>query len=57
MSTIPDLERNPQLPVSDFSKAPLPTEATLRSRRNIPYQFTRFMANNLRMARLAFSKH
>lgn len=57
MSTIPDLERNPQLPVSDFSKAPLPTEATLRSRRNIPYQFTRFVANNVRMARLAFSKH
>ena len=57
MSTIPDLERNPDLPVSDFSRAPLPTESTLRSRRNIPYQFTRFVANNVRMARLAFSKH
>lgn len=57
MTRIPDLERNPDLPVSDFTRAPLPTEATLRARRNIPYQFTRFVANNLRMARLAFTRH
>ncbi|QGU05465.1 hypothetical protein [Corynebacterium comes] len=57
MSNIPDLERNPDLPVSDFSRAPLPTEGTLRARRSIPYQFTRFVVNNTRMARLAFSKH
>ncbi len=57
MTHIPDLDRNPDLPVADLSRAPLPTDATLRARRSIPTQFVRFALTNLRMARLAFSKH
>lgn len=57
MTHIPDLDRNPDLPVADLSRAPMPTDATLRARRSIPTQFVRFALTNLRMARLAFSKH
>lgn len=57
MTRIPDHDRNPDLPVADLTKAPLPTEGTLRNRRSIPVQMVRFALTNLRMGRLAFSKH
>ncbi len=39
-------------PVVDLSSAPLPTEKTLRMRRNLLYQATRFGAFNLRILRM-----
>ncbi|GAA4399353.1 hypothetical protein GCM10023168_06530 [Fodinibacter luteus] len=39
-------------PVADLSGAPLPTERTLRLRRNLPYQATRFAVFNLRIMRM-----
>ncbi len=39
-------------PVADLSDAPLPTDRTLRMRRNLPYQATRFAAFNLRIMRM-----
>lgn len=42
--------------IADLDHAPLPTAATLRRRRSITHQFLRFVVNNLRLARLAFSK-
>jgi hypothetical protein len=39
-------------PYADLSKAPLPTADTLRSRRSLPYQATRFLAFNARIMRL-----
>lgn len=57
MTRIPDHDRNRDLPVVDLTKAPLPTSGTLRNRRSIPVQLVRFALTNLRMGRLAFSKH
>ena len=37
--------------------APLPTEATLRMRRNVPYQLWRFVIINLRMLRMIRKGH
>lgn len=48
----------PELPatgaggVADLSKAPLPTESTLRRRRSIPVQLTRFAVFNARIMRM-----
>lgn len=39
-------------PYADVSKAPLPTPETLRARRSLPYQLTRFVAFNARIMRL-----
>lgn len=44
-------------PVADLSKAPLPTEDTLRKRRSIPLQLTRFAAYNLRIMRMVVKGH
>lgn len=38
--------------VADLSKAPLPTESTLRRRRSIPVQLTRFAVFNARIMRM-----
>ena len=35
-----------------IAEAPLPTRATLRARRSVPYQVLRFMAFNVRMLRM-----
>ncbi|MHA2788484.1 hypothetical protein ACXZ66_04980 [Corynebacterium sp. S7] len=43
--------------IAQLDQAPMPTPATLRRRRSILYQLFRFVVNNLRLARLAFSKH
>lgn len=44
-------------PVADLSRAPLPTSQTLRLRRNLPYQATRFVAFNTRILRMVVSGH
>jgi hypothetical protein len=44
-------------PVADVSRAPLPTEKTLRMRRNLPYQATRFAVFNLRIMRMVRKAH
>jgi hypothetical protein len=37
---------------ADLSKAPLPTEQTLRRRRSVPFQLTRFAVFNARIMRM-----
>jgi hypothetical protein len=44
-------------PVADLSGAPMPTAATLRRRRSILFQLTRFVAFNLRIIRMAAKGH
>lgn len=44
-------------PSADLTFAPLPTAATLRARRNLPYQFTRFLAFNLRIMQMVLKGH
>ncbi|HMU37182.1 MAG TPA: hypothetical protein PKA04_10150 [Marmoricola sp.] len=41
----------------DLSKAPLPTERTLKRRRSLPVQFTRFVVFNARMLRMVAKGH
>lgn len=40
-----------------IAAAPLPTNRTLRMRRNVPFQLLRFAAINLRMAGVIFRGH
>jgi hypothetical protein len=42
---------------ADLSSAPLPTEDTLRKRRSIPLQLTRFAAFNARIMRMVLKGH
>ena len=44
-------------PVADVSTAPLPTEKTLRMRRSLPFQATRFVAFNARIMRMVIKGH
>ena len=44
-------------PIADLSKAPLPTEDTLRKRQSIPLQLTRFAAYNARIMRMVIKGH
>ncbi len=44
-------------PVLDVSSAPLPTQRTQQMRRNIPFQFTRFLAFNTRIMRMVLKGH
>ncbi|AZI58859.1 hypothetical protein EH165_12635 [Nakamurella antarctica] len=39
-------------PRADLALAPLPTRATLRRRRNLPYQLIRFAVFNARIMRM-----
>ena len=39
-------------PTADLSRAPLPTAATLRRRRSLPFQLTRFAVFNTRIMRM-----
>ena len=39
-------------PTADLSRAPLPTAATLRRRRSLPFQLTRFAVFNARIMRM-----
>ena len=44
-------------PVADLSKSPLPTAKTLKMRRSIPFQFTRFLVFNARIMRMVLKGH
>lgn len=44
-------------PTADLSKAPLPTSRTLRARQNVPLQFFRFVAFDLRIMRMVIKGH
>ena len=44
-------------PVADLSKAPLPTAQTLRRRRSLAFQATRFVAFNAKIMRMVISGH
>ena len=44
-------------PVADLSKAPLPTPKTLKRRRNVFFQFFRFVLFNLRIIKLVVRGH
>jgi len=44
-------------PIADLSQAPLPTQKTLRMRRNLPFQFTRFVCFNGRIIRMVLKGH
>lgn len=43
--------------VADLSGAPLPTSATLRKRRSIPLQLSRFALFNARLMRMVIKGH
>lgn len=43
--------------VADLSRAPLPTEATLRRRQSIPLQLARFAVFNARIMRMVLKGH
>ncbi|GAB4075651.1 hypothetical protein [Nostocoides australiense] len=40
------------VPVADLSRAPLPTAGTLRKRKSVPIQLTRFAVFNTRIMRM-----
>ncbi len=44
-------------PVLDVSRAPLPTPRTLSMRRSPLFQFTRFLAFNVRIMRMVLKGH
>ncbi len=44
-------------PVADLSKAPLPTEGTLRRRRSLPLQAVRFVSFSARIMRMVHKGH
>lgn len=51
--TLPTHDRPDAVPpVVDLSRAPLPTAGTLRRRRSVPYQLTRFAVFNARIMRM-----
>lgn len=44
-------------PVADLSKAPLPTEQTLKARQSLVGQFTKFVGFDLRIMRMVLKGH
>ena len=44
-------------PTPDLRSAPLPTDRTLRMRRNLPFQAYRFAALNLRIVKMVVKGH
>ncbi|MDV3220799.1 hypothetical protein [Intrasporangium sp.] len=44
-------------PTPNLRTAPLPTERTLRMRKNLPFQAVRFAAFNLRILRMVVKGH
>ncbi len=44
-------------PTPDLRSAPLPTDRTLRMRRNLPFQAYRFAALNVRIVRMVVKGH
>ncbi|QLQ14811.1 MAG: hypothetical protein HZY73_02655 [Micropruina sp.] len=44
-------------PVADLTGAPLPTTSTLKQRRSLVFQFTRFASLSLRIMRMVIKGH
>jgi hypothetical protein len=44
-------------PIADLSKSPLPTNRTLKMRRNLPLQFVRFLSFDGRIMRMVIKGH
>jgi len=44
-------------PIVDLSKAPMPTQKTLKMRQSLPFQFTRFLSFNSRIMRMVIKGH
>lgn len=44
-------------PIADLEGSPLPTAATLKARKSLPIQLTRFVAINARIMRMAIKGH
>ena len=44
-------------PIADLSRAPLPTDKTLRQRRSIPVQLMRFVVFNARILKMVARGH
>ena len=44
-------------PIADLSGSPLPTEKTLKMRKNLPFQFMKFLAFDLRIMRMVMKGH
>lgn len=44
-------------PIADLTRAPLPTPQTLRRRRSLPMQFSRFLSFNSRIMRMVIKGH
>ena len=42
---------------ADIATAPMPTPATLKQRKNLFYQFIRFVAINLKMVKVISASH
>lgn len=53
----PQLTTPPGATTADLSKAPLPTAATLKKRKSLPLQLTRFAVFNTRMIRMVLKGH
>ena len=44
-------------PIADLRGAPLPTASTMRARKSLPVQLTRFVAINARIMRMVIKGH
>jgi len=44
-------------PIADLGGAPLPTASTVRARKSLPVQVTRFVAINARIMRMVIKGH
>lgn len=44
-------------PVADLSHAPVPTAKTLKMRRSVPFQLTRFAVFNVRIMKMVLKGH
>ncbi len=44
-------------PIADLEGSPLPTAATLKARKSLPIQLTRFVAINARIMRMVIKGH
>lgn len=52
-----DASHKTEQPVADLSGMPQPTRLTLRIRKNLPYQLSRFVVLNARMIRMVLRGH
>ena len=56
-TTLHEIVPGGDLPILDLASAPMPTEKTLKGRRSIAFQFTRFLSFNSRIMRMVVKGH